>query len=103
MTHDETAEMGAFDERRVGLDHLAFRVANRDELKRWMAHLDAKGVTHSGIIDIGYGPTVVFRGPDNMQLEFFVDPGADELNVNAADSEEAQRVLQEARLATARE
>ena len=26
MTHDGTASTDAFDERRVGLDHLAFRV-----------------------------------------------------------------------------
>ena len=69
MTHDGTPKTGAFDERRVGLDHLAFRVADLDELRRWVTHLDAKGVTHSGIIDIGYGPTVVFRDPDHMQLE----------------------------------
>jgi glyoxylase I family protein len=103
MTHDGTAEMGTFDERRVGLDHLAFRVANRDELQQWMTHLDAKGVTHSDIIDIGFGPTVVFRGPDNLQLEFFVHPGADELKLNAADSEEAQRVLAEVLSATNQE
>ena len=96
MCHNGTAEMGAFDERRVGLDHLAFRVADTDELQRWVTHLDEKGVTHSGIIDIGYGATVVFRGPDNMQLEFYVHPRADELPVNAADSEEARRVLAEA-------
>jgi catechol-2,3-dioxygenase len=33
MTHDGTPEAGAFDERRIGLDHLAFRVANSDELQ----------------------------------------------------------------------
>ena len=43
MTHDGTAETGAFDERRVGLDQLAFRVADRDELRQWLRHLDAKG------------------------------------------------------------
>jgi catechol 2,3-dioxygenase-like lactoylglutathione lyase family enzyme len=31
MTHDGTASTDAFDERRVGLDHLAFRVKDRDE------------------------------------------------------------------------
>jgi catechol 2,3-dioxygenase-like lactoylglutathione lyase family enzyme len=74
MTHDATAASGPFDERRIGLDHLSFRVANRDELQQWVAHLDAKGVVHSGIVDIGYGPTVVFRDPDNIQLEFYVHP-----------------------------
>jgi glyoxylase I family protein len=67
MTHDGTAEMGAFDERRVGLEHLAFRVANGDELQRWVAQLDAKGVTHSGIIDIGFGPS-------GMHSNGFKDP-----------------------------
>jgi catechol 2,3-dioxygenase-like lactoylglutathione lyase family enzyme len=74
MTHDTTAATDIFDERRVGLDHLSFRVADGDELKQWVAHLDAKGVAHSGVIDIGYGHTVVFRDPDNIQLEFFVHP-----------------------------
>ena len=53
MTHDGTQETGAFDERRVGLDHLAFKVANRDEMQRWVTHLEGNGVAHSGIIDIG--------------------------------------------------
>ena len=99
MTHDGTAEMGTFDERRVGLDHLAFRVANRDELQQWMTHLDAKGVTHSDIIDIGFGPTLVFRDPDNMQLEFYVHPRADDIHVSEEDSAEAQRAI---RVATQR-
>ena len=103
MTHDVTPELGAFDERRVGLDHLAFRVADRDELQRWVSHLDAKGVTHSGIIDIGYGPTLIFRDPDNMQLEFYSHQRVDEIQLDAADSEEARRVLQQAQSATARE
>src|SRR6516162_1477208 len=100
MTHDGTPELGAFDERRVGLDHLAFKVADRDELQRWVSHLDAKGVTHSGIIDIGYGPTLIFRDPDNMQLEFYSHQRVDEIQLDAADSEEARRVLQQAQSAT---
>jgi catechol-2,3-dioxygenase len=95
MTHDGTSESGAFDERRVGLDHLAFRVADRDELQRWVTHLDAKAVTHSGIVDIGWGPTVVFRDPENTQLELFVHPSLDESQLDAADSEQARRVLQQ--------
>jgi catechol-2,3-dioxygenase len=78
MTHGATAELGAFDERRVGLDHFAFRVRDRDELQRWAEELRAKGVANTGIIDTGYGPTIVFRDPDNIQLEFYVHPGPDE-------------------------
>jgi glyoxylase I family protein len=54
MTHEGTAESGTFDERRVGLDHLAFRVSDRAELQQWVTHLDAHGVPHSGIIDTGF-------------------------------------------------
>jgi catechol-2,3-dioxygenase len=93
LTHDETAKSDAFDERRVGLDHLAFRVSDRDELQRWVAHFDAVGVPHTGIIDTGFGPTVVFRDPDNIQLELYVHPNVDELQLSDGDSAEAQRIL----------
>lgn len=87
VTHDGTQKTGAFDEQRVGLDHLSFRVADGDELKRWVAHLDANAVVHSGIIDAGFGPTVVFRDPDNMQLELYVHSSAVEaMMLNAAGS-----------------
>jgi glyoxylase I family protein len=76
MTHDVPAS-GAFDERRIGLDHIAFQVADRDELQRSAAHLEAKGVTQSGIADMSYGPVLVFREPDNIQLELFVTPLAE--------------------------
>ena len=94
MTHDEPLS-GAFDERRIGLDHLGFKVADHDELQRWVTHLDAKGVSHSGIIDIGFGPTVVLRDPDNIQLDLFVHPSADEMPglLTDADSAEARRLL----------
>ena len=85
MTHDGTAESGAFDERRVGLDHLAFRVNDRE----------AMDVPHSGIIDTGFGPTVVFRDPDNMQLELYVHQNYDELPLSDADSAQARQVLGE--------
>ena len=74
LTHHATTTSDRFDERRVGLDHLAFEATDRDELQRWVEHLDSKGIDHSGIIDIGYGPTLVFRDPDNFQLELYVTP-----------------------------
>lgn len=73
MTH-QNSPPGVFDERRVGLDHLSFQVEDRAMLDEWVEHLDRKGVTHSGVLDIGYGPTVVFRDPDNIQLELMVHP-----------------------------
>jgi catechol 2,3-dioxygenase-like lactoylglutathione lyase family enzyme len=63
----------AFDECRTGLDHLSFGVASRDELAAWAARLDELGIQHTGIRDeqqpLPYS-TVVFRDPDNIQLEF---------------------------------
>jgi catechol-2,3-dioxygenase len=78
MTHDEPLS-DSFDERRVGLDHFALRVADQSDLERWVSHLNAKGIAHSGIIDMGFGPTLVFRDPDNIQLELFVHPSPEEL------------------------
>ena len=43
-----------FDELRTGLDHLAFRCADRGELATWAVRLDAMGVTHSDIVDAPY-------------------------------------------------
>jgi glyoxylase I family protein len=93
LTHDGTAKSDAFDEQRVGLDHLAFRVSDQDELQRWVTHFDAMGVSHTGIIDTGFGPTVVFRDPDNMQLELYVHQSFDEMRLSDADSAEAQQIL----------
>ena len=63
-----------FDERRVGLDHLSFACADRTELERWEARLDAMRVAHGGIVDAGYGSGLSFRDPDNIALEFFAPP-----------------------------
>jgi hypothetical protein len=41
--------------------------------------LDEGGVPHTGIIDATFGPTVVFRDLDNIQLEFMVHPTAEQL------------------------
>ena len=65
---------GTFEERRVGLDHLAFACADRSELERWEARLDAMHVAHGGIVDAHYGSGLSFRDPDNIALEFFAPP-----------------------------
>jgi glyoxylase I family protein len=64
----------AFDERRVGLDHLSFACNDRSELEQWEARLDELGVAHGGIVDAGYGSGLSFRDPDNIALEFFAPP-----------------------------
>jgi catechol-2,3-dioxygenase len=64
-----------FDERRPGLDHLAFACANRGELESWESHLNELGVANGGIVDAPYGSGLSFRDPDNIALEFFAPPG----------------------------
>jgi catechol-2,3-dioxygenase len=64
-----------FDERRAGLDHLAFACANRAELEAWEARLKELGVANGGIVDAPYGSGLSFRDPDNIALEFFAPPG----------------------------
>jgi catechol 2,3-dioxygenase-like lactoylglutathione lyase family enzyme len=71
LIQHESGEDGEFSEFRIGLDHLALAVESRDELESWVEHLDACGVRHSGISDMPYGSVVVFRDPDNIQLELF--------------------------------
>jgi glyoxylase I family protein len=63
-----------FDEHRVGLDHVAFGCADRDQLVSWQAHLEELGVPHGGVVDAGYGSGLSFRDPDNIALEFFAPP-----------------------------
>ena len=60
-----------FDERAVGLDHFALRVPDRAAVEAWAAHLDALGVEHSGVLEENGGPLIVFRDPDNIQLELW--------------------------------
>jgi len=58
-----------FDENRVGLDHLAFRLGSKDELDSAAAHLDEVGVKHEPVKDIGPSYILQFRDPDNIALE----------------------------------
>ena len=55
-----------FSEDRTGLDHLAITV---DDLPAAAAHLDALGVPHEGIKDLGALSILEFRDPDGIALE----------------------------------
>jgi glyoxylase I family protein len=73
--HTNSANDGApFDEARTGLDHVGLNVAAGPDLQAWTKWLDELGIEHSGI-RTGDEPfpfaTVVFRDPDNIQLELF--------------------------------
>lgn len=69
--HDENPGT-PFDERRVGLDHLSFAVADRAALDGWLARLDERGIPHSGITEEPMWDVLVLRDPDNVQLEFIL-------------------------------
>jgi glyoxylase I family protein len=60
---------GTFDEDRVGLDHLAFRLPGLGDLELAGAHLDQLGIPHEPIKDIGAAYILEFRDPDNIALE----------------------------------
>jgi glyoxylase I family protein len=61
----------AFDENRVGLDHLSFAVPSREDLDRAIVLFDDHGVPHGPITGLeSFGIYVLpFRDPDNVQLE----------------------------------
>lgn len=73
-----------FAETVTGLDHVGFAVPTRADLEAWQVHLEANGVvradiadralTQSAIADEFYGSVLVFRDPDNVQLELFSPP-----------------------------
>lgn len=70
----DPADALPFNERRVGLDHLAFACSSRSELEAWAARLDGLGIANGGVVDAAYGSALSFRDPDNIALEFFALP-----------------------------
>jgi glyoxylase I family protein len=81
--HD-TNEGERFKETRTGLDHIGFALSSRTDLEEWQRHLEDQGVaraeaadrplTQSPIADDWYGSVLVFRDPDNIQLELYAPP-----------------------------
>ena len=68
-TH-QANEREKFSETRTGLDHLSFMVADRAALDEWEVRLTELDVDHSPVSDQGAYAVLVFRDPDNIQLEF---------------------------------
>lgn len=80
VLHGHDMNDGAlFRETVAGLDHVGLRVPARPDLQAWQVHLETNGVercavadkplTQSPIADEVYGSVLVFRDPDNIQLE----------------------------------
>ncbi len=72
--HGTAAPPERFSEYRVGLDHVAFGCADREELEKWAVRLDELGIARGRIKDAAYGSGVSFRDPDGIALEFFAPP-----------------------------
>jgi glyoxylase I family protein len=69
-------EDGPFNEFRTGLDHFAFAVSSRSELAEWEQRLQEAGVPFTPSAETPIGTVVVFRDPDNIQLEFWLPAGS---------------------------
>ena len=67
----------AFDPTVIGLDHAAWSVATRDDLHRWQELLEAKGIAHSSIVDLGVVAILNLKDPDGIALALFWDEGAE--------------------------
>lgn len=65
----------AFDELRTGMDHVAFGVETAKELDEWEAKLEELGVIYTPAVETPIGTVIVFRDPDNIQLEFWLPAG----------------------------
>ena len=77
LTGHQRGRQLPFDETAIGLDHLAFAVPTRAELSDWERRFAAAGVIYASAAPANSIPgaaVVVFRDPDNIQLELFFEP-----------------------------
>lgn len=51
------------------IDHLAFRVDDRDALAAWGEQLTAAGIGHSGLVASGEGLSIHLVDPDGLNVE----------------------------------
>lgn len=72
LRQDPGVRPGPFTQTNVGLDHVGFVRADRDELDGWYRRLRDMGVTESGIAASPFGWHLNFRDPDDIPLEFFL-------------------------------
>jgi catechol 2,3-dioxygenase-like lactoylglutathione lyase family enzyme len=72
--HDAPLDDVGFSELRPGLDHVAFKCADQDELQAWRQRLVELGIEHSAVLHEFYGSGLAFRDPDGIALEFFSPP-----------------------------
>jgi glyoxylase I family protein len=79
LTAHEQQSGEPFDERRAGVDHIAFNVGTADAVQELKRRFEEHGVVHSDVKQAASGSAMItLRDPDNIQLEVFggtVDPG----------------------------
>jgi catechol 2,3-dioxygenase-like lactoylglutathione lyase family enzyme len=71
VTH-EAGDRDPFDERRVGLDHVAFEVDSIEQLRAWEGRLTELGVPPEPIVESPFGSHLNLRGPENLAIELLV-------------------------------
>ncbi|PLT29591.1 ring-cleaving dioxygenase [Peribacillus deserti] len=63
---------------RGGVHHVAFRVANEEEMKKWIEKVNESGILNSGYVDRFYFRSLYFREPNGILFELATDgPGFD--------------------------
>lgn len=63
---------GPFDHLRVGMDHVAFAVADVESLTAWQQRLSMMGIEHTPIVESDAGHHLNLRAPDNVAVELVV-------------------------------
>ena len=73
LTQHDAGAGDPFDERRTGMDHVAFAVPSTEDLHEFGERFDELGIEHSDVKPTisGAGGIITFRDPDNIQLEVF--------------------------------
>lgn len=63
---------------RGGVHHVAFRVENEVELRKWIDRIQSAGIPNSGFVDRFYFRSLYFREPNGLLFEIATDgPGFD--------------------------
>jgi glyoxylase I family protein len=72
LTSHEQQSGERFDERRAGVDHIAFNVGGVEDVQELKSRFEQLGVDHSEVKQAGSGTAMItLRDPDNIQLEVF--------------------------------
>lgn len=72
LTSHEQESGDAFDERRAGLDHVAFHVGGVEDVQDLKRRFEELGVDHTEVKEASSGAAMItLRDPDNIQLEVF--------------------------------